>query len=234
MLVKENQPDLFQELQYWFDHAAIWRQLDRRTASTVNKGHGRLERRTVTVSEACRDLDWPDLAQVMCFEARLVNTKTGQVSHSRSFAVTSLPRPLAVAAQLLALRRQHWAIENRLHYPRDVRFQEDASRIRSGQAPTVLAAVRNAMLNLLRGFGYDSLKKVRERFAAQPIRALGLLELPVDFRLERISPVPGSDCRKTQLTSRSRSVILNRCCVPVQGRVFCALRPPRISVRMAC
>ena len=184
MLVKENQPELYRELHDWFDHPTRWRALDCRTASTVNKGHGRLERRTITVSAACRYLDWPGLEQVIRFDTRVMNTKTGAVSHTHTYAITSLSRQQVSAAQLLTLRRQHWAIENRLHYPRDVWLREDASRIRSGQAPTVMASLRNAILNLLRGFGYDSLKKARERFAAQPMRALGLLELPVDFRLE--------------------------------------------------
>ena len=131
MLVKQNQPDLYRELQHWFDHPTPWQHLDRRTASTVNKGHGRLERRTVTVSAACRYLDWPGLEQVICFETRSVNTKTQAVAEQRCFAITSLSPQQASAACLLTLRRQHWAIENLLHYPRDVWLREDASRIRA-------------------------------------------------------------------------------------------------------
>ncbi len=181
MLVKENQATLLQTLRDWFDQPWVWRNLDHRTATTVNKGHGRIEHRTVIASAACRYLDWPDLEQVMLFETKVVNTKTGQLAHTRRYAITSLPRQQASAAQLLALRRHHWAIENLLHYPRDVWFREDASRLRSGQAPIALASFRNLILNLLRGFGYRSLKFARERFAAHPDRAFGLLELPVDF-----------------------------------------------------
>jgi predicted transposase YbfD/YdcC len=136
------------------------------------------------VSTACRYLDWPGLAQVIRFETRSVNTQTQVVSQQHCFAITSLSSQQASAAQLLALRRQHWAIENLLHYPRDVWFHEDASRLRTGQAPAVMASIRNGLLNLLRGFGYHSIKQARELFAARPHRALGLLELPVDFRLE--------------------------------------------------
>jgi hypothetical protein len=182
MLVKDNQPDLCQQLQDWFAHPTRWAQLDCRTATTLNKGHGRLERRTVTVSAACGYLDWPDLAQVLHFETRVAHTQTGEVSLSHTYALTSLPPAQASAAGLLALRRHHWAIENLLHYPRDVEIKEDVSRIRRGQAPRVMAAFRNLLLNLLRGFGYPSLKFARELFAAHPDRAFGLLELPVDFR----------------------------------------------------
>jgi predicted transposase YbfD/YdcC len=184
MLVKDNQPELHRQLQAWFERPDRWRYLDCRTARTVNKGHGRLEQRTITVSAACRYLDWPGLAQVMCFDTHVVNTKTQVVSDQRCFAITSLSPQQASAAQLLDLRRQHWAIENRLHYPRDVWFREDASRIRTGQAPKVMATIRNGILNLLRGFGYHSLKKARELFRTSPQRAFGLLELPVDFLLE--------------------------------------------------
>lgn len=184
MLVKDNQPTLFQALQDWFDQPQVWRNLDCRTATTVNKGHGRIERRTVTASAACRYLDWPGLEQVLLFEAKVINTKTGVVTQTRRYAVTSLPHQQASAEQLLALRRHHWTIENLLHSPRDVWFREDASRIRTGQAPLIMASLRNLILNLLRGFGYSSLKQARQLFAAYPARAFGLLELPVDFRLE--------------------------------------------------
>lgn len=184
MLVKANQPELCRALQEWFDHPTRWQHLDCRTASMVSKGHGRLERRTVTVSAACCYLDWPGLQQVIHFETWSVNTKTQAVSHQHCFAITSLSPRQASATQLLALRRQHWAIENLLHYPRDVWLHEDASRVRTGQAPVVMASIRNSLLNLLRGFGYRSIKQARELFAVHPHRALGLLELPLDFRLE--------------------------------------------------
>ena len=97
MLVKDNQPDLCQQLQDWFAHPTRWAQLDYRTATTLNKGHGRLERRTVTVSAACGYLDWPDLAQVLHFETRVVHTQTGEVSLSHTYALTSLPPAQASA-----------------------------------------------------------------------------------------------------------------------------------------
>jgi hypothetical protein len=120
MLVKENQPDLFHELQDWFDHPQVWRNLDSRTAQSVSKGHGRLERRAILVSAACGWLDWPDLEQVMCFDKSVICLATGEVKTSCHYAITSLPKSLASAEALLRLRRQHWAIENQLHYPRDV------------------------------------------------------------------------------------------------------------------
>lgn len=184
MLVKENQPALFKELQNWFDHPHVWRNLDHRTAKQVNKGHGRIETRQVTVSMSCAYLDWPDVEQVILFEKRVVYTKTGEIETSQVYGITSLPRDEASAQDLLSLKRRHWSIENELHYPRDKWFGEDASRIRTGQAPRMMASLRNLLLSLLRAFGYSSLKYARERFAAFPHRALGLLELPVNAKLE--------------------------------------------------
>jgi predicted transposase YbfD/YdcC len=184
MLVKANQPELLHTLEDWFDRSWMWRTLDSRTASTLDKRHGRLERRSIWVSAACGYLDWPDVEQIMRFDTHVTNTSTGEVTTSRVYAITTLPPQQASAHRLLALKRQHWTIENHLHYPRDVCFREDASRLRAGQAPRVMASCRNAVLNLLRTFGYRSLKLAREQFAAYPIRALGLLELPVSFRLE--------------------------------------------------
>lgn len=184
MLVKANQPELLHTLEDWFDRPWMWRNLDSRTASTTHKGHGRLEQRHIWVSAACGYLDWPDVEQVMRFDTQVTLTKTGEVTTSRVYAMTSLPRQQASARRLLDLKRAHWAIENDLHYPRDVWFREDASRLRSSQAPRLMASLRNATLNLLRTFGYRRLKAAREQFAAYPIRALGLLELPISFRLE--------------------------------------------------
>jgi predicted transposase YbfD/YdcC len=77
-------------------------------------------------------------------------TKQGQTTAEVQYAVTSVPRPLANAGTLLQWWRGHWGIENRVHWVRDVTFSEDASKIRTGSAPQVLAAVRNAAISLLR------------------------------------------------------------------------------------
>jgi predicted transposase YbfD/YdcC len=67
------------------------------------------------------------------------------------YGITSLRRDAADAAALLALVRGHWGIENGLHYVRDVTLGEDACRVRTGNAPQVLAALRNAVVHLLEG-----------------------------------------------------------------------------------
>lgn len=77
-------------------------------------------------------------------------TKTNQTTTEVAYGITSLSRSQADAQRLLSLNRGHWGIENRAFYVRDEAFGEDRSRVRQGAAPQVLAAIRNAVLTLLR------------------------------------------------------------------------------------
>jgi hypothetical protein len=81
---------------------------------------------------------------------------------------------------LLRLVRQHWRIENSLHYVRDVTLGEDACRVRRGAAPQVLAALRNAAVHLLSGLGLASRAAAMRRLQTQPQEALALLRLTED------------------------------------------------------
>jgi Transposase DDE domain len=110
---------------------------DLQTARTVEKGHGRIETRELAAtSELSGYLDWPGAAQVCRIQrSREIGTKCSQET---VYAITSLPRERTSAEDLLALNRQHWAIENRLHWLRDTVFGEDRSPIRSTYAPRAL------------------------------------------------------------------------------------------------
>ncbi len=92
------------------------------------------------------------------------------------YVVTSLSSAVG-APQLLRLIRVYWSIENRLHYVRDVTMGEDASQVRSGAAPEVLAALRNAVLGLLRHHGYANIAQALRHFAWSSGAALRLLGL---------------------------------------------------------
>jgi predicted transposase YbfD/YdcC len=85
----------------------------------------------------------------------------------------------ADAKQLLAFVRQHWHIENRSHWVRDVTFDEDRSRVRQGRLPHVMATLRNTVISLLRANGINRIAKARRRFAARPNEAIALLGIPV-------------------------------------------------------
>jgi len=95
--------------------------------------------------------EWQGAAQVCRItRERIIRGKT---TVETVCAITSLKSECASPAQLLALSRAHWAIENRLHHVRDVSCREDQARTRVGNAPQVLAACRNTALTLLRRMG---------------------------------------------------------------------------------
>ena len=81
-------------------------------------------------------------------EAEVV--RDGQTTREVGYFITSVPRGLANAALLLQWVRGHWSLENRRHYVREVTMGEDASRVRKGSGPQVLAALRNAAIGLER------------------------------------------------------------------------------------
>ena len=139
-------------------------------AETVEKGHGRIEMRRLALSrEVAPHLRWPGAAQVCRIERTC--ERAGKTSCSVSWAVTSLPRARAGPEELLALVREHWGVENRLHYRRDVALREDASRIRAGNAPQAVAALRNAMLRLVHSLP-GPLAAIREAFAEDRSHAI--------------------------------------------------------------
>ena len=186
--MKENQPDLYAALADAFDDDGVSpreRRLaaaERQTARTVNKGHGRLERRTLTSTTALSDrrdgkdpyLDWPYLGQ--CF--RLVRERTihGKTTVETVYGITSLTRERADAKRLLKLVRQHWSVEM-LFYVRDVTLGEDACRVRTGSAPFVLSMLRNAAVVLLDQNPATAANKAAalRRHAAHPGEALALV-----------------------------------------------------------
>lgn len=184
MPVKDNQPHLVADLRLWFEAPPPLRGLDWRSTRQTNKGHGRLETRTLVASTALNEyLDWPGLQQVVRLERQVIALTTGECSGEVRYAVTSLPPQLASASDLLQLWRGPWAIEKNLHWVRDVLLGEDASPVRTRPGPHVLAVCRNTVLTLLRLVGYSQIAAAREHFAARPSQAFGLVTLPVDYRL---------------------------------------------------
>jgi len=110
-------------------------------------------------------LDWPGVAQVCRIHRSTL--RSGDQTEEVAYGITSVPRPMANAAQLLAWDRGHWTIENRAHYVRDVTFGEDASQIQEGNAPQCLAALRNAVISLLRSFGVTNIAAALRKNAYQ-------------------------------------------------------------------
>ena len=115
------------------------------------------------------DENWPGITAI----CRIERTRELRDRCSREviYAITSLPPDKLSPAALLALSRDHWQIENRLFHVRDVTFGEDASRVRTGEAPKVMAELRNAALTLIRRDGQKP-RPAREAYAARPWSAI--------------------------------------------------------------
>lgn len=174
MIVKDNQPQLKADIELVFtlppagDHQAHVR--------TVDIGHGRIETRNLTTSEALVGYStWPGLAQVFEVGRHVLLQKTGQERGEVVYGVTSLTSERATPGRMLDLVRGHWSIENKSHWVRDVTFDEDRSQVRCGSIPQVMAALRNTAIGLLRWAGHTNIAAACRRLAAQPAQALALI-----------------------------------------------------------
>ena len=147
------------------------------TAQTVNKGHGRIEIRTVQSSSLLSRLieSWGfvNARQVIRIERvrRVQRVETREVE----YYLTSLDTTQATAFDLMTWIRAHWRIENQLHHVRDGTFDEDRCRVRKGASAQVLAALRNAAIHLLAGVDALSVRAATQRLQIHPEEALDLL-----------------------------------------------------------
>jgi len=174
MIVKDNQPQLKTDIELVFTLPPAG---DRQASvRTVDIGHGRIETRNLTTSEALVGYStWPGLAQVFEVGRHVIIQKTGQERIEVVYGVTSLPAERATPARVLDLVRGHWSIENKSHWVRDVTFDEDRSQVRCGSIPQVMAALRNTAIGLLRWAGHTNIAAACRRLAAQPAQALALI-----------------------------------------------------------
>ena len=121
---------------------------------------------------------WPGVQQVLRRESERVRLKTGEVTHAVTYALTSLRAEEATVEELAGLWRGHWAIENRRHYVRDVTLGEDACQMHVGAAPQALAAVRNALISLLRSDGWKNIAAGLRHFSTSVHDALQFIGVP--------------------------------------------------------
>jgi hypothetical protein len=146
--------------------------------------HGRLERREMWVlwdaelaayagSAGTVGKPWPHLKQI--YWIRRERTEKGATKVETGYGITSLGSQEAGAPRLLRLNREYWGIENRLHWVRDVTFEEDGSQVRSGAAPQVCAGLRNLGITLLRRSGASNLAAALRTFSARPRAAVALV-----------------------------------------------------------
>jgi predicted transposase YbfD/YdcC len=179
---KGNQPQTEENIRLWFEPdvqpipGMSFPPKDFETDRETNKGHGRLETRTITVSSQLKDfLDWPYLEQVFKLERRFVSLKTGEIQEQIVYGFTSLMREEITPLQLLAKTRSYWGIENGLHYRRDVTLREDYTRLTKGKAGHAMACLNNLILGiLLSKKKFRTIPVARRYFNAHPDEALNL------------------------------------------------------------
>jgi len=178
--VKANQPSLLEDIKQAFTDQ--WWMTDTLTESKMTDAYGgRIEERTLKVSTAMAGYsDWPGLRRVMKMERKITTKRTGVERQEEAYAITSLDERRASAEQLVRLWREHWHIENKLHYVRDVTYKEDKSQVRKGKIPEVMAALRNAAITLMRVEGATNIAAACRRYAAQP--GLAMTALGLDLR----------------------------------------------------
>jgi len=185
--VKENQPQLYKNIQALFapeypkpGFGKI--QTDFLQAQKVNKGHGRIEKRTLTTSEMLNTYAaWPGLAQVYRLEREIQWWRHGvcyKTSCEVEFGITSLSRKQASQKRLLEIRRGHWGIETGSHYRRDVTLREDATRMIIGNGAKVVANINNLILALIRQSNFLNAAQARRFFAAHLSDAFSRLVTP--------------------------------------------------------
>lgn len=168
--VKENQPTLHRALA-----RLPWRAAPRTKEPGSQRGHGRIESRTATVIDLAgtgvEEL-FPGAARAMKIIRRRTDTATGVASTETVYAITSLDHRYADVLLLATWLRGHWQIENTLHWVRDVTFGEDHSAVRTGAGPQVMAALRNAAINVSRLAGHTNIAAAQRHYSWTPGAAI--------------------------------------------------------------
>jgi predicted transposase YbfD/YdcC len=172
LTVKANQPRLLAQLR-----ALPWKQVpvsDR----TAGKGHGRLEERTLkltAIAAGMGGIAFPGAALAIQITRRRKALTDNKWQTETVHAITDLAYAQTSPAELADALRAHWGIENRLHWVRDVTFDEDRSQIRTGHGPAVMATLRNLAISLHRAAGATNIAQACRTVSRHPNRVLPLL-----------------------------------------------------------
>jgi predicted transposase YbfD/YdcC len=169
LTVKGNQPTLRKQLATlpWADIPITRTQHDR--------GHGRVEKRTLKVVTVTDGIMFPHAAQAIQVTRKVRKRNSRKWRTETVYAVTDLTAKQARPDQLAIWLRGHWCIENRLHWVRDVTFGEDLSQVRTGNGPQVMATLRNLAITLLRLAGATNIAKALRHHARDTKHPLTLL-----------------------------------------------------------
>ena len=158
--LKQNQPTLYKDAEDYFKEFSV----DIPSKTTIEKGHGRIEKREyqllTDLSRLEQKDEWKGLNALGC--ARSTITENGETRKFTRYFITSLTDLEAFADSV----RKHWSIENQLHWCLDVIFREDASRARKNNSPLNLNVLRKIALNLVSQAQYKRISKKRLMFRA--------------------------------------------------------------------
>lgn len=171
--LKDNQPETFAAVQELFAPEPCVPGFspasheDFQTVDDVCKGHGRIEKRILTVSAALEEyVNWPSAAQVFKIERQVRQGRSREIIQQIRYGLTSLKKHEASPRRLLELIRNHWQIENGLHYRRDDTLREDRCTLRTGHAAQMIAAINNVVLGILRRLGWQNIADARRHYNA--------------------------------------------------------------------
>jgi predicted transposase YbfD/YdcC len=164
--LKGNQSGLLKALEIHFEAEEMFEQ--------IHKGHGRIEKRTVSISHQLEHIpELPGLKTVIrgdsehhVYRANIIEGS----SETRYYVASFIESTQSFAARI----RGYWGVENKVHYVRDVTQGEDASRIRTGEWPQIWSVARNLALNLYRENGYTNMAQA-QRFAGATLTKLKIL-----------------------------------------------------------
>lgn len=172
LFIKDNTPVTRADLELFFEDE----QADRRTWQSfeqIEKGHGRLERRQITTSPDLNDYlrrDWGEVGQV--FRVQRERTSKDKQSVEVVYGWTTLSQKRCSPERLSQVIRAHWAVENRLHWRRDVTLGEDRCGVRFPPVAQMLAVLNTVVLSLMDLHQIPNVARQRRRFASHPDEAL--------------------------------------------------------------
>lgn len=169
LTVKGNQPGLYAQLK-----ALPWADVPVARTHT-GRTHGRVEKRSVKAVKVDPGSYSRTPRQAIQVTRRTRRLDGATWSTEIAYAVTDLPAEQAQPADLASWIRGHWCVENRLHWVRDVTYDEDRSQIRTGNGPRAMSSLGNLVLSMLRLHGATNIAQALRHFAWDPRQPVALL-----------------------------------------------------------
>jgi predicted transposase YbfD/YdcC len=146
LAVKQNQEHLLDDIQEAFEQSPA---TDSHTM--IEKAHGRIEKRTCSVITdmdwICKNEKWENLSAVIRIQTQRTDIQSAETQSEERFYISSL---LCKAERFNQIIRQHWSVENKLHWSLDVTFKEDLSTKQAGNAAENFSIITKIAINLLK------------------------------------------------------------------------------------